>query len=432
MRPTRPSRPLALLAAGAAVAVLAALPAGSAAARRPAGQSGRPPGRAGRAPRDAGRPTLSAASDASLEAGYEFLDQMMDRYATGAQPRLVQSYSGGVLEEEGFTESVTYDDALIIDALVARGTPEDIERAEVIGNALLYVQANDPDHDGRVRAGYAPTPLLSPADVDATEPTSDVGNMAWVGQALVQLYTATGQDSYLQGASAIGEWIQANAYDTRGSGGYTGGQEPRGTKIEWKSTEHNIDLYSFFGLLAGATHDSVWSTRAAWARHFVESMWSASKGMFWVGTGENGVTLNKSVRPEDVNSWSYLALQDPAFQTSLDWDVRNLSVSRNGFSGVSFCERAKKGVWFEGTAHLADALELRAGQGDGARAQEYLGDIAHAQTSGLNSDGLGIIAASINGLSDCEGERYFASLHTGATAWYLLALQAADPFFILR
>ena len=413
MRPRRPGRALGLLAACAAAALAA--PPG-------AGASG-----------DAGAPALRAAVPAtSLEDGYEFLDQMMDRYATGTQLRLVQSYSGGVLEEEGFTESVTYDDALIIDALIARGTPEDIERARVIGNALLYVQANDPDHDGRIRAGYAPTPLLGPADVEATEPTSDVGNMAWVGQALVQLYAATGESSYLQGASAIGEWIQANAYDTRGSGGYTGGEEAGGAKIEWKSTEHNIDLFGFFTMLAGATHDSVWSTRAAWARRFVESMWDAPKRMFWVGTGEDGVSVNRSVRPEDVNSWSYLALQDPAYAGSLDWDVRYLSVSRGGFAGVSFCKRAKKGVWFEGTAHLADALELRGGPGDDARAQEYLADIAHAQSAGLNSDGLGIIAASINGLGDCEGERYFASLHTGATSWYLLALQAADPFSVLR
>ena len=33
-----------------------------------------------------------------------------------------------------------------------------------------------------------------------------------------------------------------------------------------------------------------------------------------------------------------------------------------------------------------------------------------------------------DGLSDCEGEAYFASLHTGATAWYLLAAAGVDPF----
>ena len=98
--------------------------------------------------------------------------------------------------------------------------------------------------------------------------------------------------------------------------------------------------------------------------------------------------------------------------------------------GVSFCAGNRKGVWFEGTAHLADALELRAGAGDQERAQSYLQDIAHAQAEGPHSDGLGVIAASRT-LGNCEGERYYASLHTGATAWYALALQGADPFVIL-
>jgi hypothetical protein len=420
MAPPRPRGPTALVAragafAGAcvvAVALVLGSPAGAAQQRS--------------TPR--ARPL---AAQTSTELGYEFLYQMMDAYAGGSQLRLVQSYRGGVLEKKHFTDSVTYDDALIIDALLARGAPEDLARARLLGESLLYVQANDPDHDGRIRAAYAPAPLSGPASVQATDPTSDVGNMAWVGQALVQLYARSGVSSYLAGAEAIGEWIQANAYDTRGSGGYTGGQNANGSRITWKSTEHNIDVLSFFDLLAAQTKEAAWSTRAQWARSFVTSMWSSGEGMFYVGTGEDGVTVNRGVFPEDVNSWSYLALKDPHYAASLDWEQTHLSVSRHGFSGVSFCSGDRSGVWFEGTAHLADALALRGAAADVARAQIYLGDLAHAQASGKHADGRGVIAASKNGLRTCEGERYYASLHTGATAWYLLALQAADPFFSL-
>jgi hypothetical protein len=397
------------LASLLALALLAAIPAsagGHARARAPA----------------------SGSSQTSLELGYEFLHQMMDRYAGGSQLHLVQSYKGGVLENRHFTDSITYDDALIIDALLARGTAEDTSRAELLGEALLYVQANDSAHDGRIRAAYAPAPLTGPAAVHATDPTSDVGNMAWVGQALVQLYKRGANASYLTGARSIAEWIQTNAYDTRGAGGYTGGQDANGSKITWKSTEHNIDVLSLFELLATATHEAAWSTRAQWARGFVVSMWNAQDRMFFIGSGEDGVQINTSSFPEDVNSWSYLALKDPAYAASLDWDRTHLGVSRRGFGGVSFCTGDRSGVWFEGTSHLADALALRGGPGDGARAQSYLGDVAHAQAVGKHTDGLGIIAASKNGLRTCEGERYYASLHTGATAWYLLALQAADPF----
>jgi hypothetical protein len=376
-------------------------------------------------------PRVASLRATSIDDAYQFLDQMMDLYASGSVPRLVQSFTGGVLAGQHYTDSVTYDDALIIDAFLAQGTPEALSRAEVIGNALLYVQANDPAHDGRIRAAYAPTPLLSPDDVHATEQTTDVGNMAWVGQALVRLYDATGEQEYLSGAEAIGNWVQAHCYDTRGAGGYTGGLKRRDKRIKWKSTEHNIDLYSLFTLLAQATGDTVWSTRAAWAQRFVEAMWVASEGRFYTGTRNNGKKPENSVQPEDVNSWSYLALQDPAYASSLDWDADDLAVSAEGFSGVSFCEGDRSGVWFEGTAHLADALELRDQPGDLTQAESYLSDIEYAQTSGLNNDGLGIIAASKDGLSTCEGEFYYASLHTGATAWYLLAAQRVDPLLAI-
>ena len=374
------------------------------------------------------RAVAATVQPSSVSGAYLFLDQMMDKYAGGSVPRLVQSFSGGVPAKRHFTASVTYDDALVLDAYLAEGTSEGLARAETIGDALLYVQANDPAHDGRVRPAYAPTPLLSPSDVQPTELESDVGNMAWVGQGLVHLYEATADQDYLAGAEAIGEWVQANCYDTRGAGGYTGGLSARGQRIEWKSTEHNVDLYSLFTLLAHATGASAWSTRAAWAQRFVEAMWEPREARFYVGTTEDGVTSEDSVQPEDVNSWSYLALENPAYAASVSWDETHLAVAVRGFAGVSFCAGARTGVWFEGTAHLADALELRGQAGDQSQAQTYLSDIEFAQTHGLDNDGLGIIASSKKKLSDCEGEFYFASLHTGATAWYLLAAARVDPF----
>jgi hypothetical protein len=369
--------------------------------------------------------------DRSVADAYSFLSQMMDRYAAGTTPRLVQSFTGGVLGQQHFTASETYDDALIIDAYLAAGTAAARSRARVIGDGLRYVQANDPRHDGRVRAAYAPTPLRSPADVTATDSATAVGGMAWAGQALVRLYAATGGRAYLTAAEAIGNWVQAHCYDARGPGGYTGGETANGQKIGWKSTEHNIDLYALFGLLATETGDSAWSARAGWARRFVVRMWDAGQRRFYVGTTSDGVTPNDSVMPEDVNSWSYLALRDPAYAASLGWDMRNLAVTAGGFSGVSSCREDRSGVWFEGTAHLADALEYRGNPGDGTWAARYVSVVYYAQAHGLNHDGLGIIAASRDGLSDCGGGSYYASLHTGATAWYILAVRRVDPFSMI-
>ncbi len=232
-------------------------------------------------------PSVRRTMTTSEVDAYTFLDDMMDRRASGTTPRLVQSFDGGPLR--GFTDSVTYDDALTTQAFLIEGTPDGLQRAETIGNGLLYVQAHDPAKDGRIRAAYKPKPLASPADVVATDDTSDVGNMAWVGMALAQLAETTDDTSYLGGAEEVGTWVATNAHDTRGAGGYTGGDTAGGKKIEWKSTEHNIDLSALYTMLATLTGDPAWTADADWAEGFVESMWDQAKGDFSVGTLDDGV-----------------------------------------------------------------------------------------------------------------------------------------------
>lgn len=381
----------------------------------------------------AGVPGSAAADPAGSQAkAYAFLDQMMDQHASGAVLRLPQSYTGGYLQRVGFTDSVTYDDALVIDALLARGGSDDLARAKVLGDSLLYVQANDPKKDGRIRAAYAPKPLTGPAAVTATDTTSDVGNMAWVGQAFAQLYAKTGTRSYLSGAIAIANWIQAKAADTRGAGGYTGGYDTRNKRITWKSTEHNLDVFALFSMLAAETGDTAWTGRAQKARSFTLTMWDPAKRLFWTGTGTDGVTTNKDFVPEDTQTWSYLALRDPAHAASIDYAIGNLSADDGTFHGTSFSSADRSKVWFEGTAHLALALSLRNGPGDAAKANAYTGNIELAQSTAPNHDGNGIVAASHDGLNTGDGDKYYASLHTGATAWYVLALQKRDPFTLLN
>jgi hypothetical protein len=185
-------------------------------------------------------------------------------------------------------------------------------------------------------------------------------------------------------------------------------------------------------MLATASGDERWTKRASWARGFVAAMWDAKDGRFYVGTLDDGKTPNRLLKPEDVNSWSYLAFQNPDWAAAIDWDVANLAVEKNGFSGVSFCSGDRSGVWFEGTAHVADALEMRNRPGDPWQARTYVADVAYAQTSGPNGNGKGIVAASKNGLRDCDGDKYYASLHIGATAWYAMAVETVNPFALLR
>ncbi|MBV9101999.1 MAG: hypothetical protein JO060_00320 [Candidatus Eremiobacteraeota bacterium] len=326
----------------------------------------------------------------------------------------------------------TYDNALVAIALLQRGVAADLQRATVLGDSLLYAQAHDPANDGRVRDGYHVDPFVKPdgsvniaySDGDGG---SDCGNLAWTGLALAHLYAATKHTPYLNSALMLGTWIQNNAYDTRGAGGYTGGLMQNQSHIRYKSTEHNIDLFAFFTMLAGFTGDSSWTARAAHAWTFVDAMWNASHSFFWVGTLDDGMTINKSFIPEDVQSWSYLAAENSAYAPSLDWAYANLYVNAKPFIGVSFSKSDLSGVWFEGTAHMAAAFFARNGSGDAQKAAAFLSSIALAQTRAPNHDGEGIVAASKDGLRTGDGDKYFAALHIGATSWYCLAAQSANP-----
>ena len=53
--------------------------------------------------------------------------------------------------------------------------------------------------------------------------TSAVGDQAWAGMALAQLFSVTQDSRYLAGALWVANWIVTNTYNTQGPGGYSFG-----------------------------------------------------------------------------------------------------------------------------------------------------------------------------------------------------------------
>lgn len=412
---------------------------------------------------------------ASLDAAYLFLQRMMDAYAQGATLRLSQSYS----DQQGLNSTAfTYDNAVAIHAFLLRGFPEDLQRATVLGNSLVYAQNTDSINDGRLRQAYfvnapdAHGAYVLPAGAPFYFFGSSTGDLAWAGMALSQLYRRTGTATHLAAAVKLGNWIYNNTFDTRGAGGYNGGVDAGNARITYKSTEHNIDTYALFTMLAALTGNAVWTTRAAHVLPFLAAMWNAPGGFFWTGTGNDGVTINTSNIPEDVQTWSYLALQNKTYAVSLDWVKTNLATTDTPLtinskltgviriSGETFASASLQAltpsasydqppdpnaVWLEGTAHTAAALLARhlpstddiAGfTGDINTAFALLSNILLAQLKlGLNQTvggtpivpGQGIVASS----SVCNtgfGSSYYPNLHIGATGWYVLAGLLGDPF----
>jgi hypothetical protein len=408
----------------------------------------------------------------SIGNAYLFLDQMMDAYAQGTTVRLCQSYSDQIAGGTFYSTAFVYDNALLALAYLARGRASDIQRAEVIGNALLYAQQNDAVADGRFRQAYfagAPdsngvfvTPGLSFFQGSA------VGDVAWPGIALAQLYARTGEKDYLAGAVRAASFIETTARDNVNvpPGGYYFGNGQTN-----KSTEHNIDVYALFTMLDRLTANGSWLDGAQHAKAFVQAMFDAPSGHFWTGTSDpTHIFYNNS--PEDVQTWSYLTFQDPKYAVSLDWVKTNLATTdttfafNNGWgsngglrlrvSGVTYASLSKLGtvlgdntvdadaVWLEGTGHLIAALlsrrlpakdDIPSFHGDVNLAGSLIDNAQVAQNSlgkGQTVHGQPLVVgqgltASTSILNTGFGFNYFPYFHIGATSWYLMGVQAANP-----
>lgn len=390
-------------------------------------------------------PAVAASEEETVSNAYLHLDEAMDEWASPPALRVPSSYHGGVLDF--WDNSVTYDNALVIIAYANRKDNADsLDRARTMGDALLQMQEKDPIGDGRLRNAYGPEHLFDANGVPNIQTWGSAsGNQAWAGMALAHLAHVTEDAKYRDGALRIGEWLLRETKDTRGRGGFTGGYRSDGTKIEWKSTEHNIDMVGLFGMLHQLTKDHKWRRARKHARKFVKSMWDKKEERFHIGTKPDGVTINRDEYiPEDVQSWGYLALRSDRYRQALDWNIAHLEVTDDSnpsqpVVGVRFALQIKKEhkgkndktVWLEGTAHMALALRVSGKKKHKKRAKVYLDNIHKEQLSGPNADGKGIQANSREGNSGGDDTNH-TSLHTGATAWYIMAKQELNPFHLAK
>ncbi len=424
--------------------------------------------------------------ETSLDGAFSFLNTMQDAYVGGNTVRLTQSYSDQLFAPFS-SVAFTYDNAVVIQAYLARGLAGDVQRAVVLGNGLVHAQAtNFPVSDGRFAQSYfvntadATGAFVTAAAFPFYFYTSSVGDQAWAGMALAQLYHRTGTAAFLTAALNVGNWIVTNAYDTLGAGGYRFGTNinPSNQSVpstNGKSTEHNIDTYAFFTMLATRTKGGQssanglsWASNAQHALTFVQAMFNTSGGFFYTGTLGDQITINTSPIPEDVQTWSYLALQDNAYGVSLDWvktnlltidtpsapfsalkGLGNLRVEGETFDTASLATNGgvndPEAVWLEGTTHTAAALlsrqlpaekDIPFYKGDLNTAVGLLQNIRFAQSKlgvGQKVNGAVIpagqgITASTGQLDTGFGYDYFPDLHIGATGWYALAVLAANPF----
>lgn len=335
-----------------------------------------------------------------------------------------------------------YDNALSLMAFIIKG---ERERAKIIADSFIFAMNNDRFYkDNRLRNAYMSGDLndinTGYARIsgwwdnefgiwreDEYQVSTYTGNIAWVIISLSHFYLKYGGEEYKTNAIKLGEWIYLNTYDTRGNGGYTGGYrgwEPNPQKINWKSTEHNIDIYSAFKLLYKITGDTKWEERANHSKNFVLSMYDSSKNYFYSGTQEDGITPEQQPISLDVQVWSILSGIIDFSQEKLNFIEENFLTTNNGFEGFDF-NTDKDGVWFEGTSFMPLLYNFT---GFTDKATKYIEELKKAQISAPNSDKNGIVSSSKDGLSTGLEWQYYTRLHTGTTSWFIFAQNLFNPF----
>ncbi|KPA17927.1 hypothetical protein MHK_001856 [Candidatus Magnetomorum sp. HK-1] len=345
--------------------------------------------------------------------------------------------------------SYTYDNALALISYIAKN---DLKRAKILADSFLFAQKNDGTfHDNRLRNGYMSGDIYEIDQINQTLRIrlpgtwsferdqfevdefccgSHVGNVAWAMLALITYYETVNESKYLTSSIELGKWIETNKKDDN-FGGYSGGYEYNSQtdeyiKVKWISTEHNIDVYAAFERLYRLTNNIIWHERALHAKQFIENMWNEVEGHLWTGTSPDG-KINNAFIPLDVHPWALMALNK--YNEGLSWSEQYCYTETSSFKGFDFSyssTTSPDGVWFEGTAQMALAYQINS---EYTKANNYIKEIEKAQEYAPNTNGKGIVAASIDGLTTGISWNYYSRLHIGATAWYIFAKLGYNPYW---
>ncbi len=388
-----------------------------------------------------------------------YLDQIQWDKSRPEELRLLVSYETNPTQEDFDVvmrnAAFSYDNALALLALLARGTEDDLDRASALADSFVHAIYHDRYYGGAwLRNAYMAGDLIQfPGWVpngrentarmpgfwncdddswyeDGFQVSTHTGNVGWVIIALLSSYQVLEDIQYLQAAQELAEWVELNCKDNRGSGGYTGGYsgwEPNQETLLYKSTEHNLDLYAAFRRLFEVTSDEKWQQRAAHAETFVKSMWDPLEGKFYTGTDDSGITINQEVIPLDAQTWPILAFLDEQdlYLSALDYVEAHHRVG----DGFDF-NTDQDGIWYEGTAQMAAAYQA---VGETQKAAVIVTAVENAQfASGA------IPAASKDGLTTGfylpppvnSPWLYYQRGHVGASAWYLFAKLGVNPYWI--
>lgn len=326
--------------------------------------------------------------------------------------------------------SYLYDDALALRALLLGGYLT--EAMNIAEGRLATVTDCTNGFYNELNSGH--TRLANGMSRGPFSMRKRVGDNSWFGLALLALYQATNNSTYLTCAQQISDWVDANFKVTSGMlQGYSGGLDDNGNPLPSRSTEENADYFELNAQLG-----AMYAGRATWAGNFVINMYFAPGPYFWAGTSMGDMIQMDSV-PLDAQTLPLLTLgMWQQYQNAVDyvaalrWAETNLVVTDGLFTGFtystqsamqscdtksnqSFCPR----VWLEGVAQgcvayeLLGRLEPTSTDPWGAKVQQCLQTLEDGSMNGT-----GVLAASSDNLVDPVFNQYYDARQAMApTAW---------------
>ncbi|WP_327495139.1 hypothetical protein [Ensifer sp.] len=371
----------------------------------------------------------------------------VDAASKDGQPVFLASYRPGPSESALplplRSSAFSYDNALAVIALVSCGA---LDQGRRIGEAFLHAIDHDRSfRDGRIRNAYRAgivqsvsllpgwwEPAIKGWAEDGYQNGTATGNVAWVALALLTLADTTDDARYLAATRTLMDWVKVHTGGTAGAGvtGGVDGFDPVQTRLAWKSTEHNLDVYAAALWYGRATGDQRFIGLMRSSRAFLDEAFLEQPGCFALGREPDG-RMNGSVRLAlDTQLWPVLAVPDgpPAWRRALACAETRMTVA----GGFDFNED-RDGLWVEGTAQAALTYQV---VGQRTRANELLNGLTaelapsgwlYATREERLTTGLRIGPGSTS-----EDFFYFRRPHLGATAWAALAANRWNPFVSRR
>ena len=355
------------------------------------------------------------------------------------------------LKNAAFTE----DNALAALAFLSAGKKKE---AKEILDAFVYAVQNDRAYDStesengprRVRNAYAAgdisafpgwnsgTRLSGWYDEDSGEWNEDrhqVGSStcsnSYVALALVQYYNLYGDETYLQTARSLMDWVMKKCFDhslgyTRGFDGWKESDTLGVYPLTTRNTKDNLIAYAAFSRLYGATDEEKYFEASQYAIRFIENMYKDGKGRFVAETLEDGYTPDpRSIVYLDIQSLSALSMWDSfnSFRKTLD-TIEDMKVKKGGYAFNRYNKNG--GWWAEGTAFTALMYRTLGKEDKYEKAMKSL--VGIQKENGL------FPAATVKDLYtgvklyDDSSLKFTKDTHIAPSAWFIMAANGYNPF----